>query len=675
MEDWLLRCRSRAGDGRPVTQDGQLHNGRVPRPLPSSPPIRHTADPGQTRADLAKLRADLVQRYDDALAGARAAVLGRLLGALDREALPGLVTRGDGQVSFPGVTVRYAREAAAPFATAQPGLVVSVRAGNGLRAGGPLADVPAGERDLGADPGRADHRRSVERHGFVDRHGSVDQHGPGGHSPGRHAAEARPGTRAGDGRSAWEHDSIARERGDTARQHENNARRHHNPGREDTGFASEHDHPGWEPADAAWTAPEPDPGAVLSDPGTLVRLLWPGSDLAAEIDNSVANMALARAASPEWQLPQPGDPDGLARAEQSITDGHPLHPCARTRGGMSVADVLAYAPEHSPVIRLRRLRVPPERWYGTAEPVLLAHPWQAEHLRDRYPWLADDGETPPMRPLMSLRTVAPVGGGPHVKTAVDVQMTSAVRTVSPAAVHNGPVLSKLLRLVLADLPIDVLAETGAGAVLVDGQPQRHLAYLTRQAPPLADGETVVPLALYGASPLLLSTVRDPYEFLALLGSLLFAPLVNVLDRGIALEAHGQNTLVVLRDHRPTRILYRDLGGVRVSGRRLAAAGVDVPPLLGDLPSDDPRVLRTKLSAAALGTVAAELVTALTRHHGADPHRLWGIVAAAIRDTGTADAPHLLRDPLPIKATTAMRLAADPLDDLWAHLDNPLADHA
>ncbi|MEU4238350.1 IucA/IucC family protein [Actinoplanes sp. NPDC026619] len=580
----------------------------MPRPLSSSPPIRHTADPAQARADLAELRPDLLERYDAALPGARAAVLGRLLGALGREALPGMITREGGQVTFPGVTVRYAPESAAAFAVAQAGLAATMRAGNGLRAGGPIADRPAGDR-----------RRS---------RASARGARPVPHRRGENVA----GETRGVGAHAWEDADL--------------------------------------PVDDA-----DEPGAIIMDPATLVRLLWPGSDLAAEIDNSVANMALARAARPVQQLPLPGDPDGLARAEQSITDGHPLHPCARTRGGMSVADVLAYAPEHSPVIRLRRLRVPADRWYGSAEPVLLAHPWQADHLRDRYPWLADDGETPPVRPLMSLRTVAPVGGGAHIKTAVDVQMTSAVRTVSPAAVHNGPILSKLLRYLMADLPIDVLAETGAGAVLVDGEPQRHLAYLTREAPNLADGETVVPLALYGASPLLLSTVQNPYEFIALIGSLLFAPLLSVLERGVALEAHGQNTLVVLRDHRPTRILYRDLGGVRVSARRLAEAGLDVPPLLGDLPSDDPQVLRTKLSAAALGTVAAELVAALTRHHGADPARLWGIVAAALRDTGTADAPHLLRDPLPIKATTAMRLAADPLDDIWAYLDNPMAAHA
>jgi hypothetical protein len=563
--------------------------GGVPRPTSDSPPIRHTADPVRTREDLASLRPDLVGRYDAELPGARAAVLGRLLGALDREPLPGLGTRRAGEVSFPGVTVRFPRAAAAPFAPAEAGLVATVRADT----------APHDER------GRA----------------------PGG------GLEPDWG---------WDRPSQV------------------------TGAA-----PAWLDSDA-WVQ-ELSPGAVVTDPGTLVRVLWAGSDLAAEVDNSVANLALARAAAtrdPAGWL-RYGGPDGLALAEQSIVDGHPLHPCCRTRGGMSVADVLAYAPEHSPTIRLRRLRVPEGRWYGTAEPVLLAHPWQADRIRDRYSWLEDAGETGPALPLMSLRTVAMAGGGPHVKTAVDVQMTSAVRTVSPAAVQNGPVLSRLLTAVLTDLPIDVLAETAAGAVLVDGVPQRQLAFLVREAPRLEPGEVVVPVALFAADPALPAAVPDPYELMGLFGTLLFAPLARVLDRGIALEAHGQNTLVVLRGGRPVRILYRDLGGVRVSARRLAEHGIEAPPLLGDLPSDDPDVLRTKLAAAALGTVAAELVAALTRR-GADPHRLWGIVAAALRETGTRDVPHLLRRPLPVKATTAMRLAADPLEDIWAGLDNPLA---
>jgi siderophore synthetase component len=285
---------------------------------------------------------------------------------------------------------------------------------------------------------------------------------------------------------------------------------------------------------------------------------------------------------------------------------------------------------------------------------------------------------------MSLRTVAPLHGGDHVKTAVDVQMTSAVRTVSPVAVHNGPRLSALLRTLTADLPLHPLAETAAGAVLVDGVPQRRLAHLRREAPATRPGETVLPLAALGAPgadgrPLLSEAVRDtggnPYRWLTGLAAILWPPLLTVLDRGVALEAHGQNTLVVLRAGRPLRILYRDLGGVRVSPARLRAAGRPDPGLAGDLPSDDPHVLRTKLAAASVGTVAAELVTLLARHHDADPVRSWGIVAAAVRGTGTADARAILGGPLPVKATTAMRLAADPLDDIWAHVDNPMAGAA
>ena len=596
---WIVRCgvaHPQGGHGPVVA--GLPDNGRVPRSPASAPPGRHTADPAQTRDELAVLRPDLVERYDAELPGARAAVLSRLLGALDREPLPGLSHRAPGTVGFAsGVTLHFPAAAAAAFAAPEPGLSVRVS--------------PPTRLD---DPGTGAARR--------------------GDNPGTGAARRgdNPGTGA--------------------------ARRGDNPG---TGAARRGDDPG--AGAAGW----------LDDPGAVVRLLWGHGPLAAEVDNSVANLALARADRPRQELPAPGDPDGLGLIERLATDGHPLHPCCRTRGGMSVADVFAYAPEHSPVIRLRRLRVPEQRWYGTAPPVLYAHPWQADRLRDRYPWLVDDGETGPARPLMSLRTVAPLGGGPHVKTAVDVQMTSAVRTVSPAAVANGPRLSALLRTLAADLPIGVLAETAAGAVIVDGEPRRQLAFLRREAPALAAGETAVPLAVLGASPLLLSTVIDAYDFVGLLGGVLFAPLMTLLGRGVALEAHGQNTLVVLRDGRPVRVLYRDLGGVRVSPARLRAAGVEAPELRGDLPSDDPQVLRDKLAAAAFGTVAAELIAALARHRGAEPGRLWGLVAAAVR--GTPDAARLLHDPLPIKATTAMRLAGHPLDDIWAHVDNPMAAHS
>ncbi|MEU4560637.1 IucA/IucC family siderophore biosynthesis protein [Actinoplanes sp. NPDC023936] len=399
------------------------------------------------------------------------------------------------------------------------------------------------------------------------------------------------------------------------------------------------------------------------DPVALAERLWPGTGFVTELANSVANLALARAdAAPAPDAAQQG-PDALGRLEQSLVDGHPLHPCCRTRAGMTVADVLAYAPEHRPVIRLRRLRVPADRWYGAGPPVLYAHPWQAPRLQAQYPWLASAGVTRPVRPLMSLRTVAPVSGGPHIKTAVDVQMTSAVRTVSPAAVHNGPILSAMLQRITADLPIGILAETAAGAVITEHGPDRRLAHLIRQAPRLAPGETAVPLGVFATSPALITSAGDPYPLIERLGRVLFAPLARVLERGVALEAHGQNTLLVIRDGQPHRVLYRDLGGVRVHTGRIDATGI-----IGDLPTADLHELRAKLAAAAFGTVATQLIGALD----ADPGTLWRTLATAMRADPSADTEALLTEPLPVKATTAMRLAADPLRDIWTYRQNPMA---
>ncbi|WP_430782399.1 IucA/IucC family protein [Actinoplanes sp. G11-F43] len=489
-----------------------------------------TADPAGTRQQLATLRPTLLPHYDTALPGAHAAILARLLLALEHEPLPGLTSRhhhhhGHTTVTFTHTTITYPTAAATAFTTPPDGLTATTAT-----------------------------------------------------------------------------------------------------------------------------------GTPITDPAQLTALLWPGTPLITEIANSVANLALARANTP------PAD-TGPGALEQTLVDGHPLHPCCRTRTGMTVADILTYAPEHHPVIHLRRLAVPPERWHGNSPPVLLAHPWQAPRLLTEHPWLTDLGPTGPTRPLMSLRTVAPLDGGPHIKTAVDIQMTSAIRTVSPAAVHNGPRLSTLLQKLTTDLPLTVLAETNAGAVITDHGPDRRLAHLTRQPPP----DDAIPLGLL---PQHLHTIDNPHTLMTDLCRILFIPLATLLARGIALEAHGQNTLIRLHHGRAVHTYYRDLGGVRTHTTRLTRTGHPDPGLHGDIPTDDLTELRTKLSAAALATVARQTITALTTHHGADPHHLWTTLATALRTT--PDGHHLTTDPLPVKATTAMRLATDPLHDQWTHLDNPMA---
>ncbi|WP_432967849.1 IucA/IucC family protein [Dactylosporangium sp. CA-233914] len=400
-------------------------------------------------------------------------------------------------------------------------------------------------------------------------------------------------------------------------------------------------------------------GVVYDDPGTLAAALGFAPALRRELDNSVANLALAMTVPPSRER-------GLAAAEQSIVDGHPLHPCCRTRIGMSTLDVLAYAPEHRAVVALRVVETDPARWRTAGVPVpprFPVHPWQLPRALATG-LVHDTGVEVPARPLMSLRTLEVTGGewaGWHVKTAVEVQMTSAVRTLSAPAIHNGPLASELLAALTRGTPeIRVLAETSAGTVLSGGgQPQRALGAVWRQAPPAA--ADVIPLALLPHRPDLLTA-----GFFTALVELMVPPLLRLLAHGVALEAHGQNTLVQVDGGRPVRLYYRDLGGIHVHPGRLAAAGYAMPPLIGALPTRDEDALRTKLLAAAFATVLAGCVAAL----GDDG--LWGHVAAVAADcAATADRAAVLAGDWPVKATTAMRLAADPLTDRWCRVRNPL----
>jgi staphyloferrin A synthase len=448
-------------------------------------------------------------------------------------------------------------------------------------------------------------------------------------------------------------------------------------------------------------------GVAHTDPAALIRALpIPGATarLAVELENSVANLALARSAQPGPDGRAPflaraaAHADPLAYLEQSVVDGHPLHPCCRTRIGLSAAEVRRYAPEHRPLVELVVVAVPDRRWHGTrCPPRLLLHPWQRDHVLDAYPWLRPEPATVVARPLMSLRTLALADDpGRHVKLAVDVQMTSAVRIVSPAAIHNGPVLSDLLPR-LAPPGLELLTEPAAGAAIVDGEPSRRLAMLWRTGPALRRGELALPLAALAAPspangrPLLVDLVRayadDPLAFVADLARLLVGPLLTLLGRGVALEAHGQNLLLVLAgrqagprdpaDGRLGRLLYRDLGGVRISPARLRRHGVDPPRLLGDLVSDDPDVLRAKVFGSAFATVLAEVAVIVRREYGVSDGTTWAVVAAAVRahrdrhGDRDGDIAALLGPTLPMKALTAMRLADEPLTDLWAAVANPM----
>ncbi|MDW4908666.1 IucA/IucC family protein [Streptomyces sp. ADMS] len=387
-----------------------------------------------------------------------------------------------------------------------------------------------------------------------------------------------------------------------------------------------------------------------------------GPAFAAELNRSVASLALSRAnqegsvrvpaASWEW--------------EQRVVDGHPFHPNCRSRPGFSVAEQLAYGPEHRPVVELALVAAddcavrgewPKWLWDG-GRPLIPVHPWQAAHVL-RLP----AGEGLSAHPLMSLRSLALPDGGPHLKTALSARLTSSVRDISPYSIETAATVSAFMESMAARLDGPLHITRTLGAVTV-GSPD--LAAVLREPPDLyADsgaGEHVVPVGALAATGLPLSP-----SWLAEFTRLALTLGLRLLDLGVALEAHGQNLLVVLSAAGdPLRLVYRDLADIRVSPARLARHGIPVPNLTGRIVTDDETTLRRKL----FGSLVAGSLGSTAGSEGALREALETAVRGLPR---TSDLLALLEQPLPTKALTLMRLSPRTPGDLWTQLPNPLGE--
>jgi siderophore synthetase component len=489
------------------------------------------------------------------------------------------------------------------------------------------------------------------------------------------------------------------------------------------------------------------------------------------LQGALAQRAAAETNVLRWVLRQAAvDPtlSPLALFEQAVVDGHPLHPCARIRGGMSVDDVFAYAPEWADEIALGLVAIARRafaqssftpssfeqagncagmtavlrRWHpaaidaaltylsargrdATDYELLPVHPWQLRRvLPQRFAGALTEGRLIviphvriPARPLLSMRTLAAATDrrAMHIKTAVDVRLTTAVRGISPAVAYNGPVVSALLAQIHRwergfGGRFTSLAEWVGGSYRpAPGEPPgaaNSLAAVLRESPErrVGHGDVALPVAALAArSPLsgrpVAGEVLDELwrgvcpapadaaaTFLARYCECLLPALLTLLSRwGIALEPHGQNTVVVLRGGLPVRVLYRDFGGIRLSPSRLAQAGVNPPTLMEPLLTEDVEELRARLFFPLVQTNLGQVVATLARVGGSDPQRLWRLVAQRCRSVYTTltadraiaaqargDEIALLSPTLPTKSMLRVHVSADPHTSQWVAVPNPLA---
>lgn len=499
-----------------------------------------------------------------------------------------------------------------------------------------------------------------------------------------------------------------------------------------------------------------------------------------ELGESVANLGLARLGERvQWRsLPEVPTPvaegeapgaDTTAAMDRLVTEGHPFHPGAKLRHGMTPTEALAFTPEHTDSIGLRFVAVHAdtamtasvdetrlterllacypdlEAAVAAAIPsgraveeyaVLPVHPWQLRRVvsrrygdqRRRGTVVPMSGVSRPASPLLSIRTVVPEPGAtatdhpPHLKLALGVQTTNAVRTLSPHAVANGPQLTGLLRRAVASLSVDsfgVLGELAATCYHPPDGPHpdgdgyddaRHLSALLRQHPhshPVVGAEDAVVTAASllatapSGDPELLSATIDAFArareitdrtaavegFLdAYLDAVVPGALGLLVTHGIALEAHLQNTYIVFDGASPTGALVSDFGGVRVHEPRLTDAGCSLSPYPDStVITTELAVTREKLWYSLFQNQIGELVGRLADSEPVTDAACWERVRGCCERTFEqlatagvssarvgADRESLFAETLVHKALTAMRIRGSVREYCRTTVPNPLA---
>ncbi|ALN75226.1 IucA/IucC family siderophore biosynthesis protein [Aureimonas sp. AU20] len=384
----------------------------------------------------------------------------------------------------------------------------------------------------------------------------------------------------------------------------------------------------------------------------------------------------------------------FALLDAAIDEGHAYHPAFKARTGFTLADHRRYGPEAAEPFRLPWLvirrdcldQVLPEaedRFYSgllgedldriarLLEPAGLRthalmpiHPWQLQYLKTGpfAQWLTDGrarelGEAGRRyRPSQSLRTLhdADDPTAPSVKLAMSVMSTSSLRILDPHFVLTAPALSRWLCEIVASDPLfrtryrlDLLPEDAAMLADRGGPLAGQLAAIWRGSPRLEPGEAAVPFNALWAQEADGSLFVAPWleahggaeRWLARLVEVAVLPVWHMLlAHGVALEAHGQNMILVHRDGWPERVILRDFHESAEYVREFVRAPDRIPDF-GAIdpahagPADDrfhamrsPAVLAELVTDSLFVFSLAELTHRLARRHGLDEAGFWPALA-------------------------------------------------
>jgi siderophore synthetase component len=389
--------------------------------------------------------------------------------------------------------------------------------------------------------------------------------------------------------------------------------------------------------------------------------------------------------------------------EQLCVEGHSLHPGAKTKTGMEPEAVYRYAPEleGAPDLRLvgvRRDRAESASLSGEdmGEILFDGHPGLREAVTQEFaerglspdgylfvpvhPWqlknvvpevygteisqnvvVPVEGASIPSRAAASFRTVVPQAGRGRlaIKTSVDSQMTSAIRSISPNTANNAPEFTRLIRSVLRREPrlartfVPVCEVAGTNFKVSPNEPDprtataksRNLSAVLREdAGRYTGGDelAIVGCALYARSPVtgrpilaeLVETFarsggagspgEAAFRFVSEYASVALPGFLTLMVKyGVGLEGHLQNSIPVFKAGRPVRLLFRDWGGARIYAERLRRRGLRVNfyPRSATL-TDRLEEMRNKVFCAVFQNQLGEIILQSCKHFGLPERDLW-----------------------------------------------------
>lgn len=303
--------------------------------------------------------------------------------------------------------------------------------------------------------------------------------------------------------------------------------------------------------------------------------------------------------------------------DAAIDEGHPYHPCFKSRTGFDEHDHCCYGPEADVTFQLDWLGVARELLHlsfpsteasfwkrelgavGLADIEARAAALGLEHdrfgLMPIHPWQWRDLSADRLRPLLQAGRIHYLGAAgdryragqsvrtlsnaqaPHrssVKLALGIVNTSTRRNIEAHSVATAPVLSRWLDTILDSDPLfrpryrlDIVSEFAGAIVDRDGPLGGEIAAIWRESveSKLADGESAVPFNALMAIEADGLPFIDPWlqryglkPWLDRLIEVAVLPVWRLLVvHGIATEAHGQNMVLVHRDGWPERLILRD----------------------------------------------------------------------------------------------------------------------